>query len=249
MEEIKKMEREKIKTDKLKNSKFYKHKISNNINMLPGDRNGSPDESFFNETIVFIDEAFLSKLSKYFGMGKYLKFDRVLFSENMAKKEKSLLRNIFLYIAPPFQCSNSSGDEKLRKDGHDRLVKKLREKGVTVREGRCQRLKIDGNFKYSQKAVDILLAIDLVLTPLRYPKIKKVILIACDSDFVPVVQSLEDFGVKTVLWTYYEKKRDTNFSRSNDLIKSVYKYVLLSKEDFLNAPLNNFQKVKMEKQK
>ncbi len=43
---------------------------------------------------------------------------------------------------------------------------------------------------------------------------------------------MEKLGIKVVLYTYYDKKRNSNFSRSNDLIKSVYKYVLLKKEDF-----------------
>ena len=44
-------------------------------------------------------------------------------------------------------------------------------------------------------------------------------------------------GIKTILHTYYDKKRNTNFSRSNDLIKSVHKYVLLSKKNFDEVPL------------
>ena len=73
--------------------------------------------------------------------------------------------------------------------------------------------------------------------PLDYPKIKKVILVTSDSDFIPAIKELSNYGIKVILYTYYEKKRNTNFSRSNDLIKSVYKYVLLSKQDFLNSPL------------
>lgn len=45
--------------------KVYKLEEDNNINMLPGDPKGLPDESLsFEKTLVFIDEAFLSKLSK-----------------------------------------------------------------------------------------------------------------------------------------------------------------------------------------
>ena len=47
------------------------------VSILPGNLKGLPDESFsMNNTLIFIDEGFLSKLSKYFGEGKYLKFDR-----------------------------------------------------------------------------------------------------------------------------------------------------------------------------
>ena len=44
-------------------------------------------------------------------------------------------------------------------------------------------------------------------------------------------------GIKTILYTYYEKKRDTNFSRSNHLIKSVHKYKLISKEDLISSAI------------
>ena len=78
---------------------------------------------------------------------------------------------------------------------------------------------------------------DLTNVPLEFPNVKKIILISSDSDFVPVVQNLEEKGVKTILYTYYEKKRNSPFSRSNHLIKSVCKYALLTKEDFDNAKL------------
>ena len=207
------------------NKKIYKHKVCNNNSMLPGDRNGSPDESFFNGTLVFIDEGFLSKLSKHLGKGKYLKFDKIHFSRELANKQKLSCKKIFYYLAPPFQCEPPTKEEELLREGHDRFVKKLRKRGIVVREGRCQRLKIDNKFKYNQKAVDILLAMDLVLTPLKYPKIKRIILIACDSDFVPVIQSLMEFGVKTILYTYYEKKRNTKFKKiiyQEEICENIY---------------------------
>ncbi len=50
--------------------KIYKSQKSSNFNMLPGDLKGSPDESFYSDTLVFIDANFLSKLSNYFGKVK-----------------------------------------------------------------------------------------------------------------------------------------------------------------------------------
>ena len=79
--------------------------------------------------------------------------------------------------------------------------------------------------------------IDIMSLPLKYKEIKKIILIACDSDFVPVVNEIKRSDIEVILFTYFTKKRNTNFSRSNDLIKSVSKYVLQSKQDFENAPL------------
>ncbi len=229
----------------MEKSKAFKPKIISNTNMLPGDLKGSPDESFYSsDTLVFIDEAFLSKLSKHLGNGNYLKFDRAIFSENISKKQKLNCNQIFLYIAPPFQSSNPSSIEESKKDGHDRFVNKLKQKKIIIREGRCQRLKLEGKYEYKQKAVDVLLTMDLTSVPIKFPNIKRIILISSDSDFVPVIKNLEENGVQTVLYTYYEKKRDTPFSRSNELIKSVYKYALLTREDFINAPLSRNNKEK-----
>ncbi len=223
---------------KSQNSKSYKGHSSNSFNMLPGDPKGSPDESYSHkkiETLVFIDSNFLSKVSGHFGKGKYLIYDLITFSENLAKKQKLICKKIYYYTAPPFQSSIPSKEEERRKDGYDRFVDKLRKRGALVREGRCQRLKADGKFEYKQKGVDILIAMDLMSVPLKFKEIKKIILIASDSDFVPVINNLEEQEIKTILYTYYEKKRNTNFSRSNHLIKSVNKYVLLTKQDFEEA--------------
>lgn len=217
--------------------KVYKPGNYSNGNMFPGDSKGSPDESFFRDTVVFIDSAFLEKLSKHFGKGAYLKFDRILFSVKLAEKQRLNCKAIFYYAASPFQSEKPTKEEEKKREGYDRFINKLKEKGVIVREGRCQRLKCEDSFVYKQKAVDILLAMDLMSVPLKYPEIKRIILISSDSDFVPIVRNLEENGVKIVLYTYYEKIRDTPFSISNHLVKSVHKYALLTKEDFLKVPL------------
>ncbi len=222
--------------------KVYKPLNVNNFNMLPGNPQGLPDESFLKDTLVFIDANFLSKLSKHFGSGKYLIYDLINFSENLSKKQKLICKKIFYYTSPPFQSSVPTFDEGKRKDGYDKFLNKLRKRGVIVREGRCQRLKFEKDFVYKQKAVDILLAMDLMKILLDYPEIKRIILISTDSDFVPVIKNLQANGIKTILYTYYEKMRDTPFSRSNYLIKSVHKYVLLTKEDFTSCPLNKEEK-------
>ena len=57
------------------NQNIYIPEKAGSNNMLPGDLNGSPDD--FLPCFVFIDAGFLSKLSKYFGAGRYLKYDLV----------------------------------------------------------------------------------------------------------------------------------------------------------------------------
>jgi uncharacterized LabA/DUF88 family protein len=185
-------------------------------------------------TIVFIDAGFINKLSKSFGGGRYLKFDILSFSRRLAKKQGLFCSDIYYYLAPPFSSSRSSDLEKLRRERYDKFVKKMRELGVNVCEGRCQRLKESGEFVYRQKGVDVLLAIDLVSLPLKF-KVDEVILIASDSDFVPAIRRLREFGVKTVLYAYYNRQRGGDFSWSNDLIKSVDRYAVLCREDFVDG--------------
>lgn len=226
-----------LKDAKINNQKIYKEEKTLNSNILPGDLCGSPDESFFNDTVIFIDAGFLSKLSRHFGRGKYLIYDLNNLAKNLSRKQKLNCKKIFYYTAPPFQSRKPTKEEERKKEGYDKFIEKLKDKKITIREGRCQRLKIDGNYVFNQKAVDILLAMDLMNVPLRNPEMKRIILISSDSDFVPVIKSLEENGVKTVLYTFYQKKRNAEFSRSNYLIKSVYKYALLNKKDFDEAPL------------
>ena len=58
------------------------------------------------KTIVFIDGGFLSKLSKHFGEGKYIKHNIFTLSKVLSKKQDLFFEHIFYYTAPPFQSSN-----------------------------------------------------------------------------------------------------------------------------------------------
>lgn len=189
------------------------------------------------DTIIFIDSGFLSKLSKHLGKGKYLNYKIPLLAKNLALNQDLHCKQIFYYTAPPFQSGRPTKEEAERYRKYERFIKKLKEdKIITVREGRCQRFKTkNGEFIFKQKGVDSLVIIDIMSIPIRHPNVKKIILIACDSDFVPVIRELYNADIKTILYAYYEKKRNSIFSTSNELIKSVYKYVLLKKEDFDKA--------------
>lgn len=190
------------------------------------------------KSIIVIDAGFLSKLSKYFGNGKYMVYDLILFSKNISKKQKLDCEHIYYYTAPPFQSNNSTKEELDRYKRYENFKNNLsKEKIISIREGRCQRLKVDGKFAYGQKGVDALAIIDLMSVPLEHQEVKKVILIANDSDFVPVVKKLRQLKIEVLLYTYYSKNRKSSFSRSNELLKSVSRYIQLTKEDFINSPL------------
>ncbi|HDZ61139.1 MAG TPA: NYN domain-containing protein, partial [Candidatus Pacearchaeota archaeon] len=131
------------------------------------------------DTLVFIDEGFLSKLSKYFGNGAYIKIDYLKLAKNLAKKQNLSCKHLFYYTAPPFQGTPPADDEKTRKEGYDKFIIALsKNKEITVREGRCQKIINNiGQVDYKQKGVDALMVSDMVSVPIRYPKIKKIILV------------------------------------------------------------------------
>lgn len=76
------------------------------------------------ETLFFADDGFIAKLSKYFGNGKYLKFNRITFAKNLAKKQNLICKKIFYYVAPPFQSEPPLKNEII-KEGYDKFIKGL----------------------------------------------------------------------------------------------------------------------------
>jgi uncharacterized LabA/DUF88 family protein len=188
------------------------------------------------KVIVLVDSGFLSKLSKYFGEGKYLKYDLVKFSKQVSRKQDLICEHIFYYTAPPFQTEKPSVEESRKYKNYRKFVSKLfKNSKITIREGRCQRLKFDGGFVYKQKGVDSLMIMDMMRIPIEYKNIKKIILIASDSDFVPTIEYLKKLGIEVILYTYFDRKRESNFSTSNDLLKSCSRWIKIKKEDFENA--------------
>jgi len=139
------------------------------------------------EVLVMIDAGFLSKVSYKLGEGHYFKYDLLKFSKMICGIQGYVFKHLFFYNAPPYQNTKPNEDERKRKIEYDLFTQKLNKyEEVTIREGRCQRLKENGKFVYRQKGVDTLLTMDLMDVPIEYPKIKQIILIASDSDFVPV---------------------------------------------------------------
>ncbi len=190
------------------------------------------------KVVVMIDAGFLSKVSHKLGKGHYFKYDLLKFSKKLASKQELIFKHLFFYNAPPFQSSKPSKEEKKRKEEYDSFVQKLNSnKEVTIREGRCQRLKVDGKYIYKQKGVDTFLTMDLMDMPLENPKIKTVILIASDSDFVPVIERLKKLRIDVILYTYFERDRKSKFSTSNKLLNAVTRYVKLNKLNFQECKL------------
>ena len=189
---------------------------------------------------VFIDAGFLSKVSYHLGAGYYLKYDLVNFAKNITGKENIVFKGLNFYNAPPYQSQSPSKDEKKRKEKYDEFVDKLsRQKLVRIRQGRCRRLKENGKTVYSQKGVDTLLTMDLMELLMNDEKINTVILIASNTDFVPVIKHLIKGGVKVILYTFFERNRKSKFSTSNHLLQSVSYYKILEKSLFDECQLSS----------
>ncbi len=190
------------------------------------------------ETLIFIDGAFISKLSKHLGDGKYLKLDYHNFANNLAKKQELLCKHILYYNAPPFQSEPPREKEIKLKKGYDSFILSLgKNKDVTIRQGRCQKIINEGVDEFHQKGVDALMVSDMVSTPVKFPSIKKIILVTSDTDFCPIIDDIEKLGIKVLLYTYYEKKRKSKFSVSHHLIDCCENVNYLTKKDLEDAQM------------
>jgi len=231
-----------------KGNKNYKKRGNNtHTNMSPGVPSGMPDDFTSKSTLVFIDAGYLSKLTKHFGKGKYLKLDVRKFARHLANKLGLECTRIFYYTAPPYQSPKPTKEEGKRKAGYDRFISKLKvNDDITVREGRLQKI---GN-SFTQKGVDTLLTMDLTEEPVER-KINIIILLACDTDFVPILNRIrERHKIRIILYYYTDRKRKSMFSMSNFIITACDRKILLRKEDFKEniLPPADRQKINNQKQ-
>lgn len=137
-------------------------------------------------------------------------------------------KGVFYYTAPPYQSSNPTPEEKERKSNYDRFINKIKKiPNFIVREGRCQKLD-DG---FHQKGVDTLLTLDLVDIT-KKKDIKTIVLVICDTDFVPILKRISDSGFEIILFYYSDFKRNSKFSMSNHLFTVCDKHILIELEHF-----------------
>jgi len=186
------------------------------------------------DTLVFVDDGFFGIVKKHFQKEdkkpkKYLQTFR-----NICKKENLNLKHLYIYTAPPYQSSIQTSKENFLMSHYQNMTKMLRKKKwITLREGRCQKIiNNKGEEEFSQKGVDALIILDMYDIKEKYPEIKKIILIACDSDFVPVIERMKQKGFEIIVYTYFDRKRHSRFSTSNHLLKIASKWIKLTKQNF-----------------
>ena len=185
------------------------------------------------DTLIFVDDGFFGLVKKHFQKedGKPKKYLQTF--RNICKRENLNLKHLFVYTAPPYQSSRPTEKETSLMSRYQNMTKMLRRKRwVTLGEGRCQKYINDGKVDFCQKGVDALVIMDMYDVKENYPDVKKIILIASDSDFVPVIKRMKQKGFEVIIYTYFDRKRKSKFSTSNHLLNVASRWEKLIKEDF-----------------
>jgi len=186
------------------------------------------------ETIVFVDDGFFGLVKKHFQKqdGKSKKYLQTF--RNICKEEKLDLKHLFIYTAPPFQSPKPTEKEDFLMSRYQNMTKMLRKKKwITLREGRCQKfIDSDGKEDFCQKGVDALVIMDMYDIKENYSSVKKIILIASDSDFVPLIERMKQRGYEVIIYTYFDRIRNSRFSTSNHLLKIASRWEKIKREFF-----------------
>ena len=189
------------------------------------------------DTLIFVDDGFFGLVKKHFQKedGKNKRYLQTF--RNICKKEKLNLKHLYIYTAPPYQSPKPTKKEDFLMSKYQNMTKMLRKKKwISLKEGRCQKIiNEQGQEEFSQKGIDALIILDMYDIKDNYPHIKKIILIASDSDFVPVIERMKQKGYEVIIYTYFDRIRKSRFSTSNQLLMTASKWVKLRKEDFQDA--------------
>ena len=210
------------------------------VKMIPGAPTGGSDEYFFLKLVgimkkdtsyVFIDSEYLYKIKKEFEKSHAKKYfiDYKKFAINLSRSLNLWLIKTYYYTAPPYQSRNPTEEEKKRSKGYRSAMNFYRNMhDFYVKEGRCQ--KIGNDFK--EKGVDTLFTMDLLETA-YLNKVNNLILVACDTDYVPVIKKIrEGYKLKVYLFYYSDLVRNSKFSFSNHIQNSCDQCIILTKEHF-----------------
>jgi uncharacterized LabA/DUF88 family protein len=179
------------------------------------------------KTFVFIDGQYLSLISKHFGEGIPIKIDLNQFAITISKDKDLWCDSVYYYTAPPYQHPTPTQDEVKRRANYDKWVTKLKRiPNFNVREGRCQRIDND----YNQKGVDSLILMDLYELP---KDIKTIILVACDTDFVPILNKMKErLGLRIILYGFHDRIRNSKFSMSNHIVSVCNEFCQINMTHF-----------------
>jgi len=188
------------------------------------------------DTLIFIDDGFFGLVKKHFQNKLKRRIMYLQTLRNICKKENLNLKHAFIYTCPPYQSPKPTEKEDFLMSKYQNMTKMFRTKNwITLREGRCQRiLNKEGKEEFCQKGVDALIILDMYDIKEHYPHVKEIILIASDSDFVPVIERMKQKGIEVIIYTYFDRERKSRFSTSNHLLKVASKWVKINEDLFNN---------------
>lgn len=185
---------------------------------------------------VFIDAKYLQIIGHEFkSKGLFEEdYDINQFAITISRHKDYWCKSVNYYTAPPFQSTPPLNDEKKRRTNYDHFINKLRRiPNFLIYEGRCQ--KVDGVFH--QKGVDTLLTMGL-LESASEKKGETIIIVACDTDFVPVLNSIrKKHGTKVILYYFNDFVRGSKFSMSNEIMTACDEAILIIPEFFKKSVL------------
>ena len=147
---------------------------------------------------IFIDGGYLDKLCENeFGRAR-IRFDKLV---TLLTGSSQLLRTYY-YHCPPYQGKPPTREQLDRTEKRQRFYSALKHMGqFDVRLGHLVYRGCDASGKhiYFQKGVDVLLAIDILQLTI-HGKIDRAVLLAGDSDYIPVIKVVKQHGVLLMLW-------------------------------------------------
>lgn len=183
-------------------------------------------------TYVFLDAGYVSKIVKHLYSGNPPNYDIKAFSNTLAKSKGLWCKESFYYIGESYQSpSHPSQADIQRRNNQKRFIHALSKvPGLTVRQGRCQK---DSQGDYHQKGVDTWLTMDLLSLGNSKDNIKKIIVFICDTDFVPILEKLRnEKNIEVIIAYYSDFVRGSKFSMSNHLWNVADDKILIDKGFF-----------------
>ena len=163
------------------------------------------------KTAIFVDGGYLEKDTKKEFSPDECNTIRIDFKKlsNELAGGKEILRTYY-YDCLPYQSNPPTQEEKDRFSNKERYFNTLNNlPRYCVRLGgvACTTEKATGKKKIIQKRIDVLLSVDMVgIAATR--QVSDVVLLTGDSDFVPAIEKVKEFGVNVILYhsrTYHRE--------------------------------------------
>lgn len=180
---------------------------------------------------IFIDGSFLNRMLEKSFPGTRVDYGKLA---GLVARDKEALR-IYYYHCQPYVSSSPTEEETHRLNATNGFFNALTNidkfcvrLGKLAYRGRDQQ----GKAIFTQKQVDVSLAVDMLILA-GTGKISTSILIAGDSDFIPVVEAVKNLGVLVTLC----HSKDHSSMTSKDLMQACDTRLLLSDELVAKAAL------------